>query len=135
VKTGCSATFQISARSQNGSFFLEVSKINLDHNHPLTEVDFKMYPSNRRLKGEELTAVNNMVCFYRAILRRRWDWWQCYEQFACCQGFFSYALRKTKPSTYASIRHVRLSQPTSLHVVMTTFYMWAAVSPGEGCTQ
>jgi len=63
MKTGCTAAIQVSARCQDGSSFLEISKINLQHNHPLTEVDYKMYPANRRLRGEELAQVNNLVSY------------------------------------------------------------------------
>jgi len=61
MKTGCAASFQISARVRDGRSFLEVSKAEMEHNHPLNETDFKVYPANQRLHGEELEAVNNLV--------------------------------------------------------------------------
>jgi len=84
MKTGCTAAFQVSARTQNGSSFLEISKINLDHNHQLTEVDFKMYPANRHLKGEELSTVNNLVRFF---FSQKQSIDKSFFYLSCCVGF------------------------------------------------
>jgi len=43
--------------------------------------------------------------------------------------------KKTKPSRFSAIRHVLLSEHTSLHVLMITWHRQAAVSHGDAHKQ